>query len=201
VDVFAYPSYLYSKFLEFYMLLKIQGYGLAVLIVICVALAWVDYQNSQIIKVARDNFSYGKFDLAFSQLGVATSRISIDAEAWLLLGRVSTSAALFRSDKKYSDLAVTYLQKAVALEPNQAANYLHLGVALQIKQQNQLAREALLNALARDPYNGNYLYNYGLLLERQGQFSQAALYYQKSLTVRESLVVQLALERVQKAIR
>ncbi len=180
------------------MLLKIQGYLLALTIVLCTSMAWLDYQNSQLIELARQNFSYGDFDLATLQLNIATSRISIDAKSWLLLGRVSTSAALFRSEKKYADMAITYLQKAVVLEPNEAANYLYLGVALQVKQENQLAREALLNALARDPYNANYLYNYGLLLERQGQLKEAALYYQKSLTVRESMVVKLALERVQK---
>jgi tetratricopeptide (TPR) repeat protein len=159
--------------------------------------AILDYQTTILLKEGNDNYGYGEYDLAISQFTQLLVLQPNNAEAWRLLGRVSVSASLFRQEKKYINNAVDYLKKAVALETNNAENHLYLGIAFQLSQQPQAARQSMQNALTRDPHNTNYLYNYGLLLERQGDRQMAAVYYKKSLAVEVTQVAQLALERVE----
>ncbi|MFC1709531.1 tetratricopeptide repeat protein [Candidatus Omnitrophota bacterium] len=75
------------------------------------------------------------------------------------------------------DLALSYYQKAIELNPYYALAYNDIGVVLESKGMAERAKQAYLKALTVDPNYLSAYYNLAALYEKEGDFDQAAYYW------------------------
>jgi predicted CXXCH cytochrome family protein len=99
-----------------------------------------------------------------------------DPTLWFELGS-------FDSDEKRSAVAITELEKAIALDPDLAEAHQNLAVALAESGQFDRAGKAFLDALRIRPYDARTHANFGKLLVSKNDTAQALYEYQKAVAL------------------
>lgn len=88
---------------------------------------------------------------------------------------------LARSNK--TDEAIEQFQQLVSVDPSYRNAYTNLGLLLLQKQNPDLAKKALLNAIDQDKRDSIAYNNLAIIERQQGSFKQALEYYKKALDV------------------
>jgi predicted O-linked N-acetylglucosamine transferase (SPINDLY family) len=91
--------------------------------------------------------------------------------------------------EKRSDVALGWLEQAVALDPEHARSHLNLGMALQLEQRTAEAITALQRAVELDPQQAEAWNNLGFVLAQNDQPQEAMAAYQRALNLEPGYAV------------
>ena len=81
------------------------------------------------------------------------------------------------------DMALSYYQKAIELNPYYAVAYNDIGIVLEAKGMTDKAKDAYLRAISLDPNYLSAYYNLAALYEKEGDFDQAAYYWRMRINL------------------
>jgi len=141
------------------------------------------YRGETLLASLDDTLGRGRYDDALAMLEHVRS-LTPDDPRWAIgAGRTMLLMGVFRRRPDLSSDAIGRYQKAIGLNPPDAANYSGLGWACMINGRYAAADGAFQRALQRDPYNVYYLYSLGRLREKAGRPRAAAALYRRALGI------------------
>jgi tetratricopeptide (TPR) repeat protein len=151
----------------------------------------LNISNPQVYKrYGNSLLKLGNYTLAIEYFRLASSVDFYDANAYYFLGDALYRKALETDDKEAFIKAVEYIKKGIEFNPDSEKLYILAGLCCRRCGFYEKARSFYNKALTSDKFSKAGLYNLiGNTFEEEGNYKDAALYYEKAASHDNSFVL------------